>query len=128
MAASDNMRARNTPKRLSTSSSISRKVALGCRWRHSAIPLMISSLINPQPLRISSPFMLPPFLSPLSYPFPRKNGTHPFRKAYDNLDEEQWNRRFWEQRAVTPVWVVKHIIEHYMEHGAEIVKALMKTE
>ena len=51
-----------------------------------------------------------------------------FRKEYGNLDEELWNRRFWEQRAVTPAWVVKHIIEHYKEHGAEIEKALMKTE
>jgi len=51
-----------------------------------------------------------------------------FRKEYGNLDEELWNQRFWEQRAVTPAWVVKHIIEHYKEHGAEIEKALMKTE
>ena len=51
-----------------------------------------------------------------------------FQKEYGNLDEELWNRRFWEQRAVTPAWVVKHIIEHYKEHGAEIEKALMKTE
>jgi uncharacterized damage-inducible protein DinB len=51
-----------------------------------------------------------------------------FRREYGNLDQELWNRRFWEQRPATPAWVVKHITEHYKEHTADIEKVLMKRE
>jgi hypothetical protein len=70
IAASDNILARKTDNRLSTSASISRKVAVGCCCRHSAIPLRISSLNPLHLLRISSPFMPPPLFPLYLTPFP----------------------------------------------------------
>ena len=71
IAASDNIRTRNTAKRLSTSPSISRNVALGCCCLHSAIPLIISALSPFQRFSISALFMLSPFLSPYLTPSPK---------------------------------------------------------
>lgn len=69
-AASVNIFARKTDNRRSTSSSSSRNVACGCHCRHSAIPLMISSLIPLQLWRICSSFMFFLLLFPILPPFP----------------------------------------------------------
>jgi hypothetical protein len=51
-----------------------------------------------------------------------------FLKEYSNLEGELWSRRFWEKRNPTPAWVVKHNVEHYEEHLAEIEKKLRDWE
>src|SRR4030067_3236983 len=85
IAASVIIRARNSDKRLSTSSSISRNVALGCCSRHSAIPLMFSSLFPFHLFRISSPFILPPLTPFYLTSLPRKNISHPVVGVHANV-------------------------------------------
>jgi hypothetical protein len=51
-----------------------------------------------------------------------------FLKEYGNLEERFWNQRFWGQRNATPIWVLKHDVEHYEEHREEIEKKLREWE
>ena len=51
-----------------------------------------------------------------------------FLKEYRNLEEGLWDQRFWGQRNATPIWVLKHDVEHYEEHREEIEKKLREWE
>ena len=51
-----------------------------------------------------------------------------FMDEYADLEQDLWNRRFWEGRNPTPAWVLKHNAEHYEEHLEEILTKLREWE
>jgi uncharacterized protein (TIGR03083 family) len=51
-----------------------------------------------------------------------------FVEEYGNLENDLWDRRFWEGKDATPAWVLRHNTKHYEEHWQEIVHQLRERD